>query len=185
MSTGDHHRTARPSPGGPGRPVEDRLRAALAARATTVEPRDLRPAAPPRVARRTSWLRGASWRRFALPLAAAAAAAAIGYAVFAPGTAPPRPMPATTPDPLPSTTQDGHPIPSPTGPGSRETPDPTRSRTSEGRTVSPSDRPPGAGEDWTPSVDGRAPRTQGRPSGTPSATPTSRPSESPAAGQRP
>ncbi|WP_405743524.1 hypothetical protein OG422_16530 [Streptomyces sp. NBC_01525] len=185
MSTGDHHRTARPSSDGPERPVEDRLRAALAARAATVEPRDLRPAAPPRAARRTSWLRGAPWRRFALPLAAAAAAAAIGYAVFAPGTTPPRPLPATPPHPLPSPTQDGRPIPSPSAPDSHEPPGPTRTRTPDGRTVSPSDRPPGDAENWTPSVDGRASHNRGRPSGTPSSTPTSRPSESSAAGQRP
>ncbi|GAA3162096.1 MULTISPECIES: hypothetical protein [Streptomyces] len=179
MSTGDDHRTARPSPGGPQRPVEERLRAALAARAATVEPRDLRPAAVPRAAGRTSWLRGAPWRRFALPLAAAAAAAAIGYAVFAPDPTPPRPMPATTPDPLPSRTHDSRPTPSPTAPGSDE-PGPTRTHTPSGRTVSPSDLPPERVR-GTPSVDGRAPHTRGDPPG----TPPSRPSESPVPGQTP
>ncbi|MEU3711864.1 hypothetical protein [Streptomyces catenulae] len=181
MSTGDDHRTARPSPGGPTRPVEDRLRAALAARAATVEPRDLRPAAVPRAARRTSWLRGAPWRRFALPLAAAAAAAAIGYAVFAPDTAPPRPVPATTPDPLPTPTHDSRPSPSPSAPGTQEPPGPTRTEQPDGRTVSPRDLPPRGATRWTPSTEGRAPRIHGSPSG----TPTSHPSESPTPSRSP
>ncbi|MFF9480663.1 hypothetical protein [Streptomyces sp. NPDC014733] len=181
MSTGDDHRTARPSPGGPERPVEERLRAALAARAATVEPRDLRPAAVPRAARRTSWLRGAPWRRFALPLAAAAAAAAIGYAVFAPGATPPRPMPATTPDPLPTPTHDSRPTPSPTAPGSQEPPGPTRTQRPDGRTVSPRGLPPDGTAGRYPSTEGRPPRIHG----TPSTTPTSRPSESPASSLRP
>ncbi|WP_399087857.1 hypothetical protein ACGH2B_12035 [Streptomyces sp. BBFR2] len=182
MSTGDHHRTA-PSPGGPERPVEARLRAALAARAATVEPRDLRPAEPPRAARRTSWLRGAPWRRFALPLAAAAAAAAValGYAALSPGTTPPRPTPATTPDPLPRPTHHGQPSPdpSPTVPD-RGTPDPTRTR-NPGRTISPDELVPDATASWTPSTDSRTPRSRGA---TPT-TPAAPPSQSPPGPQQP
>ncbi|MFE0194140.1 hypothetical protein, partial [Streptomyces sp. NPDC058989] len=80
----------------PERRVEERLRRALAARADSIDIRDLRPAAPPGPALRRGrparpqrpWL-----RRFGLPLAAAAAAAglALGDGTTAPDGPPVRP----------------------------------------------------------------------------------------------
>ncbi|MCB5912433.1 hypothetical protein LIU39_34690, partial [Streptomyces sp. SF28] len=86
---------------GAERPVETRLRHALAARADTIGPRDLRPARPPMPQPRRGLRSGAGFwtRRFALPLAAAAAAAAIawGYAALTPEGPPARPSPASSP----------------------------------------------------------------------------------------
>ncbi|WP_053210217.1 hypothetical protein, partial [Streptomyces decoyicus] len=89
-----------PDDGTSGRPVEDRLRRALAARAESIALRDLRPAAPPGPHTRRGRLSvaGLPWlRRFGLPLAAAAAAVVIGCLATAPGGPPDRPSPATPP----------------------------------------------------------------------------------------
>ncbi|MGW6985266.1 hypothetical protein ACWGE1_38385, partial [Streptomyces sp. NPDC054932] len=67
------------------RPVERRLRQALDARADSIDVRRLRPADPP--GPRAGRLPLVRLRRFALPLAglaAAAAAAGIGYLLLAP-----------------------------------------------------------------------------------------------------
>ncbi|MCW7989828.1 hypothetical protein XF35_32240, partial [Streptomyces platensis subsp. clarensis] len=102
------------------RPVEDRLRRAFTARAESIGIRDLRPAAPPGPALRRGRLPGLRrpWlRRFGLPLAAAAAAAAValGYLVTAPDGPPDRPLPARPPHsvtPAPDSTPTG-PAPAP------------------------------------------------------------------------
>ncbi|MFJ7204216.1 hypothetical protein ACIQWR_11865 [Streptomyces sp. NPDC098789] len=142
--------------GGDGeRPVERRLRAALSARAEQVTVRELRPADPPgRHLRRLSVLPP---RRFALPLAglAAAAAIAVGYVALAPDQAP-RPVPPASPPSLPAPS----PTPSPggsqsppqpsvspsavpsTGPSSPLPPSPTPSRGTQG---TQSSRPPATG----------------------------------------
>ncbi|MCF3147949.1 hypothetical protein, partial [Streptomyces platensis] len=119
----------RPGPGpdatASGRPVEDRLRRAFAARAESIGIRDLRPAAPPRPAPRRGLLgpRRPWLRRFGLPLAAAAAAAAValGYLATAPDGPPDRPLPARPPHSV-----DPSPDPTPTEPNT--TPSPSASR---------------------------------------------------------
>ncbi|MFK8911211.1 hypothetical protein, partial [Streptomyces sp. YS-3] len=101
----------------PERPVEARLRRALAARAQTVTVRDLRPADPPgphrrRAPLRRTWPRPPRMRRLALPLAglATVAAVAIGYTAVEPGGTPDHRLPAATPGPVsppPSTRPSG------------------------------------------------------------------------------
>ncbi|GES30864.1 hypothetical protein AB0G60_08655 [Streptomyces angustmyceticus] len=173
-------------PGGAGRPVEDRLRRALAARAESIAVRDLRPAAPPGPHLRRTRLPGVRhlWpRRFGLPLAAAAAAAAvaIGYAATAPGTPPDRrPAPATPPRPVvpapsPHRTDPG-PAPSPSAPsdGPHRTARPTGSVT-PGAPSAPPSHTPGAGSPTPRPTDrpsGAPPSTTLPPAGTPSADPT-------------
>ncbi|MFE2148135.1 hypothetical protein ACFXA3_41585 [Streptomyces sp. NPDC059456] len=81
--------------------VERRLRQALDARAAGVTIRGLRPADPPgpHVRRlHAAWLRP-DLRRYALPLAglAAAAAAVAGYLVLGPDASPARPVPPASP----------------------------------------------------------------------------------------
>ncbi|WP_189308708.1 hypothetical protein, partial [Streptomyces albospinus] len=103
------------APRTPERPVEARLRRAFEARARTVDVRDLRPAAPPGPhLRRRTVLTRARLRRFALPLAAATATAALvlAYLATTPGTPPPRPTPATPPSPVTSTPPSATPSPS-------------------------------------------------------------------------
>ncbi|AOP50697.1 hypothetical protein [Streptomyces lydicus] len=143
----------------PERPVEERLRRAFAARADSIGIRDLRPAAPPGPPPRRglpALLSGPWLRRFGLPLAVAAAAAAavLGRLAATPDDPAPRPVPpATSPSPLgPS------PSPAPTGPAAR--PSPRTPPTHPGRATDPTgSRSPGT-------VPGRTPRS------TPSATPT-------------
>ncbi|MFE9374871.1 hypothetical protein ACFYM2_34570 [Streptomyces sp. NPDC006711] len=122
-----------------GRPVERRLRAALAARAENITGADLRPARPPgRQSRRTRPAR--LWpRRLALPLAglATAAAVAVGHAVFTPGPEERRPLPAHSPGPVeppptrgPSVAPSPKPSPPPSSAPSPEPPSVDRSPSS-------------------------------------------------------
>ncbi|ANP51116.1 hypothetical protein J2Z21_003165 [Streptomyces griseochromogenes] len=100
-------------------PVEERLRAALAARARSVGPADLRPLRPPTGAVR----RRVPVRRIAVGLLALAAVAALVF--FALRSTPPRPAeparsprPTTgTPSPVPSPVQPSTAAPSPSPPG--------------------------------------------------------------------
>ncbi|MYV93553.1 hypothetical protein GT350_25490, partial [Streptomyces sp. SID1034] len=89
-------------PDRPERPVERRLREALAARADSVAVVDLRPADPPGPHLRRTPLARLRRRRFVLPLAglATAAAVAVGWFTLAPAPEPPRPLPAGTPGPV-------------------------------------------------------------------------------------
>ncbi|MEU9101418.1 hypothetical protein [Streptomyces sp. NPDC048361] len=134
----------------PGRPVERRLRAALAARADTVTVTDLRPAEPPGPHLRRTPLARLRLRRFALPLAglATAAAVAIGYLTITSGPDEQRPLPANSPGPV---------QPPPT-PAPSRTPDPEPSP------------PPSAAPSVTPST---------RPGETPPAAPAMKPSKTP------
>ncbi|AWN28503.1 hypothetical protein [Streptomyces sp. NEAU-S7GS2] len=153
------------------RPVEDRLRRAFTARAESIGIRDLRPAAPPRPAPRRgplSAVRRLWLRRFGLPLAAAAAAAAVlGYLATAADGPPDRPQPARPPhsvSPSPDST--------PTGPA----PTPSRSEPSAGggRSATPSGSPPPATGSARPQrslpTEPSTARPSGRPSGSPSGT---------------
>ncbi|MCX5384032.1 hypothetical protein [Streptomyces sp. NBC_00083] len=102
----------------PGRPVERRLRAALAARADTITVTDLRPAEPPGPAQRRAPLARLRLRRFALPLAglATAAAVAIGYVAVTSGPVERHPLPANSPGPVkppPTAAPSGTPGPAP------------------------------------------------------------------------
>ncbi|MFF3091255.1 hypothetical protein ACFVRB_40365 [Streptomyces nojiriensis] len=104
------------------RPVERRLRQALDARADGIDVRRLRPAEPPgaHLGRRPM----AGLRRFALPLAglAAAAAAGIGYLLLAPDPPAGPGLPATPPRitaPGPSPQDPTSPAPQPSGSGRR------------------------------------------------------------------
>ncbi|MFF4849673.1 hypothetical protein [Streptomyces sp. NPDC001194] len=152
------------------RPVEGRLRQALDARADRITVRDLRPAEPPGLHARLPAARlRLNLRRFALPLAglAAAAAAVAGYLVLGPDASPARPVPPASP---PEFTGPGPSPQSGTGSGS---PHPSVSPT-----PSPS-RPPGTRSPLeptpTPSSSGErsaAPPSRSRP---PSALPSSTP----------
>ncbi|MFG2719019.1 hypothetical protein ACGFW5_12130 [Streptomyces sp. NPDC048416] len=84
------------------RPVERRLRGALAARAHSITPADLRPAEPPGPHLRRMPLARLRLRRFALPLAglATAAAVVIGYASLTTHHDGQRPLPANSPGPV-------------------------------------------------------------------------------------
>ncbi|MFJ9849025.1 hypothetical protein [Streptomyces sp. NPDC101150] len=164
-----------------GRPVEDRLRRAFAARAATVDVRDLRPAEPPgpHLRRRTALAR--PWlRRFGLPLAAAAAVA-LGYLTLAPEDPPvrpaPRPAPAAPPTPVgptpsPTTPPTGSPSAAPTRRPSATPTHPRPHRTAG--TPSPGSPSPDLPPD--PEETGGAPTAA--PSSTPR-TPTGSPSGSP------
>ncbi|MGX1755781.1 hypothetical protein ACWIG5_02495 [Streptomyces lydicus] len=170
-----------------GRPVEDRLRGAFAARAESIVLRDLRPAAPPGPHTRGGRLPGPMrpWlRRFGLPLAAAAATAAvvIGFLTAAPG-APERPLPATPPSPVgpapsPSSGTGPSPVPSPSHPSRvpPRTAGPSRSATPNGTPVPPPrPSPTDTSTPRPPAEPGGGPaRTTAAPSTPPSATPTTR-----------
>ncbi|MFJ8567732.1 hypothetical protein [Streptomyces sp. NPDC093514] len=127
------------------RPVERRLRQALDARAESIDVRRLRPADPP--GPQSGRLRTVALRRFVLPLAglAAAAAAGIGYLVLAPdpstGPVPPATPPRiTAPGPSSEHPASPTPQPSPSGersPGADSTGSPSASMPA-GRSVSPS-----------------------------------------------
>ncbi|GAA0597051.1 hypothetical protein [Streptomyces crystallinus] len=157
----------------PERPVEARLRRALAARAQTVTVRDLRPADPPGPhVRRTllpgPWLRTLAVRRLALPLAALAtvAAVAVGYLALSPGGTPSRPLPAATPDPVspapvPRPSEARSPLPKPSRPPARK------------RSVEPSAPTPAAPEPGPGTARRTLPQEPaGRPSAQPSRTPS-------------
>lgn len=150
----------------PERPVEERLRRAFTARAESIDIRDLRPAAPPGPQPRRGRSAGAQrpWlRRFALPLAAAAAVAAavLGYVATKTDGPADRPVPpANSPSPV-------GPSPSPTPTAS--TPEPTPS--------GPSDSPHRAAEPSHSQTPGRGGARPPRP--TPTDTPTARPTGQP------
>ncbi|MFB6821870.1 hypothetical protein ACFCXA_09790 [Streptomyces virginiae] len=138
------------------RPVERRLRAALEARADGVDVRRLRPAEPPGAHQGRRPM--ARLRRFALPLAGLAAAAAvvgIGHLLSAPDPAPGPGLPATPPRitaPGPSSEQPTFPAPRPSGSGERspgvDSSGSPAASSPPGRSVSPSvpvsPRPSGA-----------------------------------------
>lgn len=175
-----------------GRPVEDRLRGAFAARAESITLRDLRPAAPPGPHTRRGRLPGPlrPWlrrlrrlRRYGLPLAAAAATAAvvIGFLATAP-SASDRPLPATPPRPV-------GPAPSPSPTGLSPAPSASHPSRVPSRTAGPygsgepsriPDRPPRPSRPGIPTPrqteePGSAPSgTTVTPPTTPSATPTPR-----------
>lgn len=124
------------------RPVERVLRQALAARADEITVRELRRADPPGPHLRR--LPGARFRRFTLPLAglAAAAATVVGYLVLAPQTPPARPEPPAAPPkitgPAPAT-ESGAPSPSSApSPGVTPTAAPSVSASSHAPSGSPS-----------------------------------------------
>ncbi|MFJ9612500.1 hypothetical protein [Streptomyces noursei] len=132
----------------PQRPVEDRLRRALAARADAVDAHDLRPAAPPgphpRRARlpRPAFLSRFRPRRLVLPLAAAAGAAALALAAHlatTPERPPARPLPASPPSPAAPSPGTSTPAPSPSVPDASPDTAPGATRTGPG---TPSGRPP-------------------------------------------
>ncbi|GGT89464.1 hypothetical protein [Streptomyces violascens] len=122
----------------PERPVERRLRGALAARADGITLADLRPADPPGPHLHRTPLARLRLRRFAWPLAglATAAAVAVGYVTLASGHDEQRPLPANSPGPVqppptPVPSETPSPVPSP----------PTRSPSVDG-SKSPSEAPP-------------------------------------------
>ncbi|MFJ3913948.1 hypothetical protein [Streptomyces vinaceus] len=153
------------------RTVEHRLRQALDARAAGITVRELRPAEPPglHVRRLPAARLRVSLRRYALPLAglAAAAAAVAGYLVLGPSASPVRPVPPASPPEIPG------PGPSPdpgTGTGTPDpsvTPSPITSPGPGARTA----RPPGA----TPTPSGAHSPVPPSRSPAPSATPSSSP----------
>ncbi|MCX4529649.1 MULTISPECIES: hypothetical protein [unclassified Streptomyces] len=173
------------------RPVERRLRQALAARAGEISVSELRPADPPgphvRGMSGVAWLRT---RRFALPLAAglAAAATVIGFVVLAPGAGPARQEPPAAPPefstpgtPRPPNTsgptpQRGTPTPEPSAspsPGGSSTPSPSVSSppVSPSRSaVPPSRGPTPSGSPRPPSASSAPPTGTGSPSAARSAT---------------
>ncbi|MGW5329341.1 hypothetical protein [Streptomyces sp. NPDC004014] len=111
------------APGGTGTasaPVEERLRAALAARARSVGPADLRPARPPSAAARS---RRPPLRRVTIGLLALAAVAALVFLTVrneqprpsAPARSP-RPMTTGTATPPPTTVPPQPARPSPSSP---------------------------------------------------------------------
>ncbi|GAA2583356.1 hypothetical protein [Streptomyces tubercidicus] len=155
------------------RPVEDRLQRAFAARAESIGIRDLRPAAPPGPGLRRGRLRAPRqpWlRRFGLPLAAAAAAAAValGYLVTAPDGPPDRPLPARPPHSV-----DPSPAPTPARPTSPASPSATQP--DRHRTADPSRSP-------VPGTDGARPPWT---TDTPTAQPSNRPDNSPSGATSP
>ncbi|MEU4733429.1 hypothetical protein [Streptomyces sp. NPDC023588] len=159
------------------RPVERRLRQALDARADGIDIRQLRPADPPRPPVRR--LPVTRLRRFALPLAAlAAAAAGVGYLLLAPApqtgpvppATPPRiTAPAASPDATPSTAPP-RPTPGTDTPGTPE----VSSRPSRSAPPSPTTSPKPS-RPVTPSAS--VPPSAGPPGGPGGAT-TSSPSAS-------
>lgn len=157
----------------PERPVEERLRRAFSARAESIDIRDLRPAAPPGPQPRRGRPAGAQrpWlRRFALPLASAAAlaAAVLGYvAATADGPGSRRVPPANSPSPV-------GPSPSPTPTSSAPEPLPSDPPRGPHRTAGPS-------RSQTPSPGGPRPGRGHTPTGTPTARPTAQPSLQPSA----
>ncbi|MFD3874728.1 hypothetical protein [Streptomyces sp. NPDC058623] len=169
------------------RPVEHRLRQALAARADEVTVIGLRPADPPgphlrRLSVRALWRRRSTWAL--VGLSGLAAAALAGYLVLGPDTVAPRPVPPAappeltspspnpSPSPPPTSTSTSKPTPSPSRPSTSPAPGgaPSPSATPSGL-VGPSRMPPsgsaGAGSAPTPS---RAPATTPANSAPPSTT---------------
>ncbi|AYG84485.1 hypothetical protein DWB77_06699 [Streptomyces hundungensis] len=164
-------------PGIPERPVERRLRGALAARADSIAPGDLRPAAPPGPPLRRAPLARLRRRRFALPLAALATAAAIaaGWFTLAPGPDVQRPLPAGSPGPVQPPPTPGPPTFVPPTPAPAEppaapsrTPSVHRSRTPGAGPVPNSSAPSadpgrvGSGRGSTPAASAPPSRPPGR-----------------------
>ncbi|MFI6874492.1 hypothetical protein ACIBL6_13715 [Streptomyces sp. NPDC050400] len=135
----------------PETPTEQRLRAALTARADTITPVSLSPARPPRPDQRRLPRLHHTWRRYALPLAGLATAATIVVAYIAL-------TPEPDPDPAPPATP-----PSPTAPHLPPTSGPSQSTPS---TLAP-----------TPKPDSATPSTSSPPS--PPAPDDNRPTPSP------
>ncbi|MEU9027220.1 hypothetical protein AB0D46_06755 [Streptomyces sp. NPDC048383] len=165
------------------RPVEHRLRQALAARADEVTVIGLGPADPPgphlrRLSVRALWRRRSTWAL--VGLSGLAAAALAGYLVLGPDAVAPRPVPpaappeltSPSPNPSPPPTSTSKPTPSPSRPSTSPAPGgaPSPSATPSGL-VGPSRMPPsataGAGSAPTPS---RAPATTPANSVPPSTT---------------
>lgn len=154
------------------RPVERRLRQALDARAAGITVRELRPAQPPglHAGRLPAARLRMTLRRYALPLAglAAAAAAVTGYLVLGPDHSPSRPVPPASPPEITG------PVPTPdsrTGPGSPRpsvAPSPPASPAPGTRSAHPPEATP------TPSGS----RSPFPPSRSPSAGPSSTPARS-------
>ncbi|MFB6810233.1 hypothetical protein [Streptomyces sp. NPDC056387] len=160
--------------------VERRLRQALEARAAGVTIRALRPADPPGPhARRLPAARlRLNLRRFALPLAglAAAAAAVAGYLVLGPDASPARPVPPASPPEFtgpgptpgsgtgtPTPSVQPSPLPSrPPGTRSAQAPSPTPTPSGPHSAQPSSSRPPSA----SPSPPPRSPSPSASPSGT-------------------
>ncbi|MFJ9179193.1 hypothetical protein [Streptomyces sp. NPDC102360] len=136
------------------RPVEQRLREALAAHADNVTVRTLRPARPPGPhLRRLPRLR-ATGRRYLLPVGglAAAAALAVGYVVLAPDTSPDRtPVPPAAPSSPTAPDRDPTPSPSPPAPSSPAVPNPATPSTSAPSALSP---PPSSASSESPTPTG-------------------------------
>ncbi|MFF4318158.1 hypothetical protein [Streptomyces sp. NPDC001568] len=148
------------------RPVEYRLRQALAARADEVTVIGLRPADPPgphlrRLSVRALWRRRSTWAF--VGLSGLAAAALAGYLVLGPDTVAPRPVPPAAPPELtsPSPTPTPKPTPTPSRPSTSPAPGavPSPSASPSGQ-VGPSRMPPSgtAGSGSSP-VPSRAPAT--------------------------
>ncbi|WP_406186502.1 hypothetical protein [Streptomyces sp. NBC_01006] len=157
------------------RPVERRLRQALDARAAGITVRELRPADPPalHVRRLPAARLRRNLRRFALPLAglAAAAAAVTGYLVLGPDPSPARPVPPASP---PEITGPGPTPDSRTGTGS---PHPSVVPSSPMPPAAPGTRSPQPPQP-TPTPSGGRSAAQPSRSAPPSATPSSTPSRS-------
>ncbi|MFJ9084186.1 hypothetical protein ACIRL3_17320 [Streptomyces sp. NPDC102384] len=149
-------------------PVEQRLRETLAARADGVTVRALRPARPPGPhLRRLPRLRDTA-RRFVLPVAglATAAAIAVGYVALAPDADPHRtPVPPAAPS-------------SPTAPDERPTPSPSpsdSSRTEVPNPATPSTSSPSAASPPTSSPSSEPPASEAPSSESSTATEGERP----------
>ncbi|WP_053726751.1 hypothetical protein [Streptomyces sp. WM6378] len=152
----------------PERPVETRLRGALAARADGITHADLRPADPPGPHLHRTPLARLRLRRFALPLAglATAAAVAVGYVTLAPGHDEQRPLPANSPGPVqppptptPAPSKTPGPVPSPPA----DPPSGDRSK-SGSETPTPPSSKPGAGPVTGAPSRGATPRGPAPPS---------------------
>ncbi|MFI5664486.1 hypothetical protein [Streptomyces sp. NPDC051684] len=130
------------------RPVEQRLREALAVRADSVTVRALRPARPPGPQlRRLPRLRDIR-RRFALPVAglATAAALAVGYVALSPDPdqGPSRtPVPPAAPSSSPAPDRSQTPSPAPSTPSGTAVPTPATPSPSSPPTSSPPTEPAG------------------------------------------
>lgn len=154
----------------PERPVERRLRGALAARADGITHADLRPADPPGHHLHRTPLARLRLRRFALPLAglATAAAIAVGYVTLASGHDEQRPLPASSPGPVqPPPTPTPTPAPSKTpGPVPSPPADPSSGDRSKSRSEAPTppSSKPGAGPVTGAPSRGATPRGPAPPS---------------------
>ncbi|MGW1864339.1 hypothetical protein ACWCPS_02105 [Streptomyces mauvecolor] len=155
----------------PQRPVERRLRGALAARADGITLADLRPADPPGPHLHRTPLARLRLRRFALPLAglATAAAVAVGYVTLASGHDEQRPLPANSPGPVsprPTPVPSKTPEPAPSVPPTRS-PSVDRSKSRSEAQPTPNPSKPAAGPVTGAPSPGTAPRGPEPPAATP------------------